>query len=84
MPKSLKAYADPWKALAYRNEQRSKNYYGNTAKPRKRTHKSWSEEEDEMVKAHDIPDRELSTLINRTISAIQQRRNELKKQAAIS
>lgn len=80
MPKSLAAYADPMLALEYRNSQRYKNYYGHLPASRKVTRRRWTEEEDEMVKDHDIEDRDLADILDRTIPAIQQRRNELKKQ----
>ena len=79
MPKSLAAYADPVLALEYRNRQRYNNYYGHLPVDRKVTRRKWTEEEDEMVRRHDMKDRKLAKLLNRTASAIQQRRNELKK-----
>lgn len=39
----------------------------------------WTLEEDEMVERHEIPDRELSSLIQRSVTAIQKRRHELRK-----
>lgn len=79
MPKSISAYADPALALEYRNRQRYNNYYGHLPIDRKVTRRKWTEEEDEMVRKHEIKDRKLAKKLNRTISAIQQRRNELKK-----
>ena len=78
MPKSLAFYADPVLAQQYRNYQRFQNYYGDNIN-RKVTRKRWSAKEDKMVLAHEIKDRELAKLLNRTVPAIQQRRNELRK-----
>ena len=80
MPKSISAYADPALALEYRNRQRYNNYYGHLPTNRKVTRRKWTAEEDEMVKSHEIEDRKLAKILHRTTPAIQQRRNELKKQ----
>lgn len=80
MPKSLAAYADAAAALKYRNFQRYNNYYGEGRDKRKRARKAWLPIEDKLVREHRMTDRELSKIIKRTVPAIQQRRNELKKQ----
>ena len=41
--------------------------------------REWTKEELRMVQAHEIPDRELSEKINRSVSAIQVARYRLKK-----
>ena len=79
MPKSISAFADPALALEYRNRQRYFNYYGEGRDKRKRARKPWLPIEDRLVQEHKMSDRELADLIKRTVSAIQQRRNELKK-----
>lgn len=57
-----------------------RRYYQATAKyaPRK-----WTKIEDEAVMAHNIPDRELSALIHRSMAAIQTRRSLLWKLEAM-
>ena len=80
MPKTLAAYADSSLALEYRNQQRYFNYYGEGRDKRKRARKPWLPIEDKLVLEHEMPDRQLANALKRTVPAIQQRRNELKKQ----
>lgn len=64
---------------AKRREHR--RYYAETAflyKPR-----PWTENEDKLVLAHDIPDRELSAKIHRSMKAISNRRWRLRKEEDI-
>lgn len=54
-------------------------YYAGTAflyRPR-----PWTDEEDRLVLAHEIPDRELSARIRRSMKAISNRRWRLRKEA---
>ncbi|MBR3323011.1 hypothetical protein IKG13_03060 [Candidatus Saccharibacteria bacterium] len=81
MPKSLKAYADKSLALAYRNHQRYVNYYGNGRGQQKRARKPWLPLEDKLILCSPYTDRELSSLLKRTVPAIQKRRCILKKTA---
>lgn len=78
MPKRLKNFAHPKVADEYRKRHRKKNYYGDLPENRKVTRKKWTEAEDTLVTAHIISDRDLATILQRTIPAIQQRRNALK------
>lgn len=62
---------------AKRREHR--RYYARTAflyKPR-----PWSDDEDRVVLAHDVPDSELSERIGRSMKAISNRRWRLRKEA---
>lgn len=54
----------------------NKKYYRESQIYKRRT---WSIREDNMVLAHDMPDKELSTLIKRSVGNIQRRRSVLKK-----
>lgn len=69
----------PGQRDAKRREHR--RYYAATAfryKPR-----PWAENEDKLVLAHDIPDRELSEKIHRSMKAISNRRWRLRKEEDI-
>lgn len=57
-----------------RNAQRKSNY----AKTAKYERRIWTDEEDKRVLAHDVPDRQLSSEIRRSVQAIQGRRTKLK------
>lgn len=57
-----------------RNAQRKRNY-AQTAKYERRI---WTDEEDKRVLTHDVPDRQLSSEIRRSVQAIQIRRTRLK------
>ena len=57
-----------------RNAQR-KRYYAKTAKYKGRP---WTAEEDKAVLAHNVTDTELSSIIERSVQAIQIRRSFLK------
>ena len=81
LPKRLKQYAHPKLADQYRKRQRYRNYYGHLPDNRKVTRRRWTAEEDKQVIAHTVSDRELAEILNRTIPAIQQRRNALKELA---
>lgn len=78
LPKSISAYADPYKALEYRNSQRYRNYYEHGNRNQKRARKNWLPIEDKLVINHEMPDRELAVLLKRTVPAIQLRRHKLK------
>ena len=43
----------------------------------------WTDEEDKLVLAHEIPDRELSARIRRSMKAISNRRWRLRKEADV-
>lgn len=79
LPKSIEKFSDPYLALEYRNRQRYNNYYGNGQDKRARARRKWLPVEDRYVLMHKMPDRELAKILKRTVPAIQQRRNELKK-----
>jgi len=76
MPKCLKNYKDPAKARKYRNRQRASNYAQTSVYPFKGRYADW---EDELVLAHTIPDRTLSSMLQRSVVSIQMRRSRLKK-----
>ena len=58
------------------NEQKTR--YRNKTGAFKYVRKRWTAEELELIKKHEIPDRELSELICRSVSAIQTQRSKLK------
>lgn len=70
-------YKDLDKYRNYRNRHKAR-YRAKTGsysyKPRE-----WTKEELQMVQAHEIPDRELSKKINRSVVAIQIARHRLKE-----
>lgn len=75
--KCKSGYKDPDKYRDYRN--RCKARYraktgSNVYEPRE-----WTKEELRIVQAHEIPDRELSEKINRSVTAIQNARYRLKE-----
>lgn len=64
-------HPDKW--LAEKQRYREKN--GNMGD--KNSGKRWSEDDDDLVMRHSIPDRELAVKIHRSIQAIQIRRSRL-------
>lgn len=56
----------------------NREYYGMTRNlyPRK----VWDQDEDEMILKHEITDSELSVILSRSVSAIQERRCRLRKE----
>jgi hypothetical protein len=46
----------------------------------KKFRRSWTKAEDDLIKAHTIPDRELAPIISRSVCAIQVRRSRLKQE----
>lgn len=52
----------------YRNRTNSKRWH----------RRKWSDEEIELILLHDIPDRELSEILKRSVTAIQVKRAKLK------
>ena len=77
MPKRLISYISSTEALAYRNRERKKNYSRSQKHIGKR--KGFTEEEDNAILRHSIPDRDLSNLIDHSVESIQIRRSRLKK-----
>lgn len=63
---------EKWRVVVTRY---TRNYYQKTANYKKR---SWTKEEDELVLSHKMPDRELSSLISRSMKSIVMRRHVLK------
>ena len=76
MPKFLHLYKDKDKARTIRNSQRLRYYQKTQLYPEKRR---WTSEEDKAVLEHSITDTELSSILGRSVHAIQVRRNKLKK-----
>ncbi len=74
MRKMYEAKGELEKYREMRNASRKRNY-AQTAKYERRI---WTEEEDKRVLAHDVPDRQLSSEIRRSVQAIQIRRTRLK------
>lgn len=74
MSNRRKLYADKEKFRETKNEQR-RRYYKRTQKYNARP---WTEEDDNKVLAHNIPDPKLSDMIQRSVGAIQTRRSFLK------
>ena len=62
--------------ITKRNERRQRNYAQTQDAPNART--EWTEREDRMVLAHEIPDRELAAKIGRSVQAIQVRRSRIR------
>ena len=78
MPNYVKWYAEKGrenKCRRIRNAGRQRNY----AKTALYEPKEWTLEEDELVLAHSMSDRELSKRIKRSVQSIQIRRCRLKK-----
>ena len=65
---------DKWRKTKRLQKQRYRERLGNNKYPRK----NWTKEEDLIVLQHNIPDRELSKKLKRSISSIQSRRLALK------
>lgn len=63
-----------------RKRAEHKRYYAQTAF--KYGRRDWTREEDELVLAHSIPDRELSSLIRRSMKSISNRRWRLRDAAS--
>lgn len=63
-----------------RKRTEHKSYYAQTAFKYER--RDWTREEDEQVLAHSIPDRELSSLIRRSMKSISNRRWRLRAAAS--
>lgn len=75
MPSSIKHYADPMKALEYRNHQRKQNYQ----KTQKYNRREWTEEEITLIHSHTVSDRELSSILHRSVQSIQMKRHKTKE-----
>ena len=75
MPNRKECYKDLEKYKKTRYNQR-KRYYAKTAFRTK--YRYWTKEEEDAVIAHKISDTELSDKINRSVTAIQNKRRELK------
>lgn len=69
-------YRDKTKYRAVRKKY--KQGYRDRTGSNKYARREWPEDEDEKVLKHSITDRELSMEINRSVGAIQNRRNRLK------
>lgn len=71
-----KGYADMEKYRRTARAQKNR-YYGKTAflYPGR----LWTDDENELILAHEMPDSELSTMIQRSVGAIQVQRCKLKK-----
>ncbi len=76
MSKRLQRYRDLEKMRRTRNKDRKNNCNKTSWKYKPR---SWTKEEDEAVLAHEVTDFELSSIIQRSVEAIQARRCLLKK-----
>lgn len=61
----------------------NRSYYQATSNARN-SYKKWTQEEDRIVLEHAIPDREISSLIGRSMKAITQRRHNLTRKQYIS
>ena len=72
MPK--RKYKDDEKERKYRNKQRHINYSATALYVRSR----YTEEDDKLILAHEIPDRQLSEIIRHSVQSIQIRRSRLK------
>lgn len=75
MPNSLKHYNNEADCRRYRNHQRKQNYQQTQNYDKRPWNDPW---EDELILKHDITDRELSEIIQRSVEAIQIRRCRLK------
>ena len=75
MPLRKETYRNMEKFTKTRNAQRQR-YYEKTAKY---PPNFWTQDQDEKVLKHDIPDSELSAIIHHSVKAIQIRRSRLKK-----
>lgn len=75
MPLRKEKYRNMEKFTKTRNSQRQR-YYEKTAKY---PPNFWTQDQDEKVLKHDIPDSELSAIIHHSVKAIQIRRSRLKK-----
>lgn len=73
MPK--RRFKDDEKQRIYRNKQRQTNY----ASTAKYVRSNYTEEDDKLILAHEISDRQLSEIINHSVQSIQIRRSRLKK-----
>ena len=72
MPK--RKYKDNEKERKYRNKQRHINYASTALYIRSR----YTKEDDKLILAHEIPDRQLSEIIHHSVQSIQIRRSRLK------
>ena len=72
MPK--RRYKDNEKERIYRNNQRHINYSSTALYERSR----YTEEDDKLILAHEIPDRLLSEIIHHSVQSIQIRRSRIK------
>lgn len=59
-------------------QKQKKRYYAKTRAVASRAYAKWSREERDLLLIHDIPDRELSKLLGRSMFAIQIQRHKLK------
>lgn len=75
MPSSKRAYKDMEKFKEYRRKGKKRNYDRGAVGCKRH---SWTLEEDQLVLASVISDRELSKIIKHSVRAIQIRRNRLK------
>ena len=60
------------------NERKWKRSYRKRTGSDRYGKREWSKEDEKLVLAHQMPDRELSKLLHRSVSAIQVRRSKLK------
>lgn len=75
--KNTYGYKDLEKLKQDRKGQK-RRYYGKTAYLYAK--RPWSQMEIDLVMAHEIPDAELSAIIERSLGAIQIKRSQLKKE----
>lgn len=76
MPSSKRTYKDMEKFKEYRRKGKKRNYDRGAVGCERH---SWTLEEDQLVLASMISDRELSKITRHSVRAIQIRRNRLKK-----
>lgn len=76
MPSSKRTYKDMEKFKEYRRKGRKRNYDRGAVGCERHP---WTLEEDQLVLASTVSDRELSKITRHSVRAIQIRRNRLKK-----
>lgn len=77
MPNRPSHYADKQKYHKTTKVQ-NKRYYAKSIRPGRRK-RNFSEKEDLLILLHEVPDSELSKMIDRSVMSIQLRRSRLKK-----
>jgi hypothetical protein len=79
--KTMKQLREDWRKKNPKKvyESKVRNYKKGRKPQRKRV---WEPEEDQLVRLHLVPDRDLSNIINRGVAAIQVRRSKLRKEDA--